>query len=495
MKQLFLLMLMSVTACQSTEVTVNRESDEGSTAGLSWAEFKEQAYQEPSSGVFIADGDTMFEDEKQLREFYEKNVQYGQLAVNRVGSADDIWTNDRKLNITYCINADFAERKNRVIEGMAAAAAAWSAVANVRFVYVPSEDANCTSTNNNVIFDVRPIANSGFLARAFFPSTTRSARNVVIDDTCFTDPTVSFVGILRHELGHALGFRHEHTRPEAGRCFEDDKWRGVTEYDSASVMHYPQCNGTGSFLSMVITDKDAQGAASLYGAPTGGGTDGGMGGTDGGTNQTVEETFDSNVAQGAEVPFGPFDVAPDSVLKVTMTGTGDADLYVRVQSAPTSTLYDCRPYTSHSNEECNLNIGSFQNKAYVMVRGYTAANIHLVVKYVKASSGGTDAGTKEKLQTYEGTVGLNEFRQLGSVPVTPGTNFVVRLTTEGTSDLDLYVKFGSPPSFTSYDCRPYRNGGNELCYGVVPAGAKMLHTAVHGFHNGKYNVSVTYTPP
>jgi len=69
--------------------------------------------------------------------------------------------------------------------------------------------------------------------------------------------------ILGHELGHTLGFRHEHTRPEAGVCFEDLNWRPLTPYDSASIMHYPQCNGTSLDLSMTATDR--QGVVALYG--------------------------------------------------------------------------------------------------------------------------------------------------------------------------------------------------------------------------------------
>lgn len=67
-----------------------------------------------------------------------------------------------------------------------------------------------------------------------------------------------------HELGHTLGFRHEHTRPEAGTCFEDNNWRPLTPYDSASIMHYPQCNGTSDDLS--FTASDAAGVRALYGS-------------------------------------------------------------------------------------------------------------------------------------------------------------------------------------------------------------------------------------
>jgi hypothetical protein len=35
--------------------------------------------------------------------------------------------------------------------------------------------------------------------------------------------------------------------------------------------------------------------------------------------------------------------------------------------------------------------------------------------------------------------------------------------TGGTGDGDLYVKRGSAPTTTSYDCRPYLTGNNESC--------------------------------
>ena len=73
----------------------------------------------------------------------------------------------------------------------------------------------------------------------------------------------TLTGVLRHELGHTLGFRHEHTRPESGTCFEDNNWRALTAYDSSSVMHYPQCNGTQNG-DLVLTNLDKTGAHALY---------------------------------------------------------------------------------------------------------------------------------------------------------------------------------------------------------------------------------------
>ena len=141
--------------------------------------------------------------------------------------------------------------------------------------------------------------------------------------------------ILGHELGHVLGFRHEHTRPEAATCFEDNQWRPLTPYDSSSIMHYPQCNGTSSDLS--FTAKDAQGVAALYGAP--GGNPPPPPPPPPGGSQTWTGSVSLNQLK---LLGGPIGVRVGTTLTVRMTGTGDPDLYVRFNNAPTRTSFACR---------------------------------------------------------------------------------------------------------------------------------------------------------
>ncbi|WP_324291573.1 trypsin-like serine protease [Corallococcus sp. BB11-1] len=52
-------------------------------------------------------------------------------------------------------------------------------------------------------------------------------------------------------------------------------------------------------------------------------------------------------------------------------GTGDADLYVRQGSQPTTSAYNCRPYASGNAETCTLN-NPAAGTWYVSVRGYSA---------------------------------------------------------------------------------------------------------------------------
>ncbi|KID55332.1 PKD repeat-containing protein [Pseudoalteromonas luteoviolacea] len=63
-------------------------------------------------------------------------------------------------------------------------------------------------------------------------------------------------------------------------------------------------------------------------------------------------------------------------------GSGDADLYVRKDSKPTTSTYDCRPYNWGNNETCNITAGA--GKYWVMLRGYSAyANVTLVATYTE----------------------------------------------------------------------------------------------------------------
>ncbi|MCK6589040.1 MAG: M57 family metalloprotease [Polyangiaceae bacterium] len=246
-----------------------QDVDNTDVFGMSYEEFKATVYQEPDTGLWIVDGDTPVADERGLRDFYYKHIQQGALSIYTSGGVDVKWSAAQQVNITYCISDTFGANKSAMVTAMNNATAAWEAAANVNFVHLTQYDSSCTASQSNVVFDVRPVSGQSYLARAFFPNSSRSQRNILVDSSSFGNlGQWTLAGILRHELGHTLGFRHEHTRPEAGTCFEDNNYRPLTEYDSKSVMHYPQCNGTNSG-DLVLTAKDITGVQAIYGAPGG----------------------------------------------------------------------------------------------------------------------------------------------------------------------------------------------------------------------------------
>ncbi|MDQ3335950.1 MAG: M57 family metalloprotease [Myxococcota bacterium] len=353
--------------------TVGEEATVSTNQGPTWEEFRATVYQENfEGGHFIVNGDIAIADEKQLYEFWE-SLQQGALIVNRVGGADDRWNDTAKLNLTYCISNNFGTNKTRMVTAMNTATAKWESLGNVNFIHVTAQDASCTASNPNVVFDIRPVSGQSYLARAFFPSSPRSSRNVLVDSSSFGNVGWPLENIIGHELGHTLGFRHEHTRPEAGTCFEDNNWRPLTPYDSGSIMHYPQCNGSSNNLDW--TARDGEGVAALYGAPGGQPPPPPPPGTE------KTDTKSGSVGYRQLVQVSNYAVKVGSTFSVTMTGSGDPDLYVRWNSAPTTTSFNCRPYIDGATEQCSLTVPTGATRAYVAVRGYQAGTYNLTIKY------------------------------------------------------------------------------------------------------------------
>ena len=202
---------------------------------MDFTSFNAQVFREPETGLFIVDGDVPIESEPALRQYYARYIrsrsegsEVGQrqqgLTVHAPGGLLARWSDTEKRELTYCVSTAFGANRSAVVAAMDDASKEWQKAANVRFIYAPSEDAACTAANPRVVFDIRPISGAPYLARAFFPDSSRASRNVLIDTTSFSVASpLTLTGILRHELGHTLGFRHEHTRRESGTCFEDDQ--------------------------------------------------------------------------------------------------------------------------------------------------------------------------------------------------------------------------------------------------------------------------------
>jgi hypothetical protein len=164
------------------------------------------------------------------------------------------------------------------------------------------------------------------------------------------------------------------------------------------------------------TEVSALEANKLIGVPPTGGT-------------TTEKI--GTVAKNAWVQLGSYPVVAGTSVTVAMTGTGDADLYVKFGAAPTAQAYDCRPYGGDSNETCNLTAPAGAQAVFVALIGYSDADatysvkinaggaipsayafndkaaklykVHTDVDYISESPSGTDGNLGAQINNYTHT--------------------------------------------------------------------------------------------
>jgi serine protease len=172
-------------------------------------------------------------------------------------------------------------------------------------------------------------------------------------------------------------------------------------------------------------------------------------------------------------------------------GTGDADLYVKFGSAPTSSSYDCRPYAGGNSEACPI-ASAQAGTYYVKVVAYSAyTGVNLTGSFTEPTTGGgatggsasvTDISVARRAWTYY------------TIDVPTGMATLDFAMSGGTGDADMYIRRGAQPTSSTYDCRPYESGNSEACTFNNPA-ADTWHVGVYGYSAASgINLDVTYNP-
>ncbi|MDZ4812191.1 MAG: proprotein convertase P-domain-containing protein [Pseudomonadota bacterium] len=166
---------------------------------------------------------------------------------------------------------------------------------------------------------------------------------------------------------------------------------------------------------------------------------------------------------------------------VTTGGTGDADMYVKFASAPTDTVYDCRPFLGGNAETCNIataQVGTY----YVRLKAYSAfSGVSLTGSY------NTGGGTSFFQNTADFSIGDNATvnspivvsGRSGNAPATLSVAVNIVHTYQGDLKVDLVA-----PDGTLYNIHNYTGAGTDNIVKTVSINASSEVA------NGTWNLRV-----
>ncbi len=245
------------------------------------------------------------------------------------------------------------------------------------------------------------------------------------------------------------------------------EWVGASKRNHPDFLWLPTGRQTNSVVGGAIQYANVK---ALLDASLGGGGGGGGG------SQQVTKT--GTVAADQWAHFGPFAAASGN-LRAVLSGTGDADLYVRKGAQPTASTYNCRPYLDGSNETCEV---AGPGDIYVSVRGYAASsNFSVQITY----QGSTGGGSPTAHLNVAGQVALGESR-FYTLAVKANQQVVVR--TAAPADVDLYTRMNSAPTLQTFEQESAGYTGNEMIT-VKPLNDGTLHIMVHGYQASSFTLT------
>lgn len=266
---------------------------------------------DPGEPFYIVDGDSA----KSAKDVYRYLIARAEepvapdkpeieLKVHTVLGIPVFWREPKHRTFRYAVWRESFDQLNdngatyaAVVKGMQEATSDWVGICpecGIKFEYVKSfDDASGTTAIDKLLTAVEkddlrfyvyyePTSDGSayaVFARAFFPDAGAEDRTLMIGDASLgilgnPNSVITLRGVLRHEIGHILGYRHEHIFVEKmgadWECPNEIDWArepvDLTEYDAVSVMHY-DCGPSRQKGDDVFTEKDKAGHRLLYALP------------------------------------------------------------------------------------------------------------------------------------------------------------------------------------------------------------------------------------
>jgi hypothetical protein len=189
-------------------------------------------------------------------------------------------------------------------------------------------------------------------------------------------------------------------------------------------------------------------------------------------------------------------------LEACITWKSDASdqlfLYLRKGCAATFLTYDCLTdttgFTQGTCSETNPGEGTW----HVDVYAYNSGNYGLQVNApacVESSSGEpSDYMALIAGKPVSASVAQGEMQYYAIATSADTTSLTVSLENMS-DDVNLYVKKGSAPKVSSYDCRPYASGTTRECCDFDNPGNALWWVGVQGYRAGSYVLTVTTEQP
>ncbi|MCD9028947.1 pre-peptidase C-terminal domain-containing protein [Luteimonas sp. BDR2-5] len=161
-------------------------------------------------------------------------------------------------------------------------------------------------------------------------------------------------------------------------------------------------------------------------------------------------------------------------------GSGNVSLYVSFEAEPQADDYDFASQRPGNNETVRINAPQ-AGVYYIKLAGEAAfSGVTLQARHAEAAGPGPGGNELENGVPVTAISGATGSEQFWTIEVPAGTTSLSVAMSGGSGDADLYVRQGSQPTVSDYDCRPYNLGNNETCTFTNPQ-AGTWHVMIRAY--------------